>query len=701
MRDLPWGQLNFLQTTDTHGWHAGHLQEAQYSADWGDYISFATRMREKADKDGVDLLLIDTGDRIEGNGLYDASSPKGQYTYDIFKEQDIDVICTGNHELYEIDAAAREYDQTVPNFKDRYLASNLDYIKRTGEIVPMAQRYRTFTTKNQGIRVLAFGFLFDFKGNGNNTVVQPVEETIKEEWFQQAIREDVDLFLVAGHVMPRGPEYKAIYKAIRSQKWDTPIQFFGGHSHIRDFTKYDSKAYGLQSGRYMETIGWMSIDGIKGQGKQELEVVNQELEPSTKSKEEALTKKRKELMYLQHKIQKALLNREFAPKPEDMDQISGYISKIESYASIELSVIQGTKIHKVLKSVFKLDNIPRDAEFHIKSRCQALYDKFHEAISLGGDYVAIQANMNFQRRYIDNNLFGFYHHTGLDSTTFPTEHGKRVSTHIRKARSALKLDHTYGCAPKDLWLNRAPYPSNDSILTWLENDVLPAIVTNKERKDVPRLAIANTGAMRFDIFKGPFTRDTTFIVSPFLSKFQYIKDVPYSSAKSVIGLINNGGPIFSGGNLDMSLLSVPEQISIQQDIIAPQISLDEKSSSFSNQRPLSKEPDLIPGYTTTDDLGKDGDDTVHSPISFYRVPNCIQAPIAFPSSDPEIVDLVFIDFTQPWVLLALKFLGESYEKIHVKNYTDETFTELISAWIQENWKQDCGDKEEEEGWEII
>ena len=27
VRDLPWGQLNFLHTTDTHGWHAGHLQE--------------------------------------------------------------------------------------------------------------------------------------------------------------------------------------------------------------------------------------------------------------------------------------------------------------------------------------------------------------------------------------------------------------------------------------------------------------------------------------------------------------------------------------------------------------------------------------------------------------------------------------------------------------------------------------------------
>lgn len=27
LRELPWGQLNFLHTTDTHGWHAGHLQE--------------------------------------------------------------------------------------------------------------------------------------------------------------------------------------------------------------------------------------------------------------------------------------------------------------------------------------------------------------------------------------------------------------------------------------------------------------------------------------------------------------------------------------------------------------------------------------------------------------------------------------------------------------------------------------------------
>jgi 2',3'-cyclic-nucleotide 2'-phosphodiesterase (5'-nucleotidase family) len=27
LRSLHWGQLNFLHTTDTHGWLAGHLQE--------------------------------------------------------------------------------------------------------------------------------------------------------------------------------------------------------------------------------------------------------------------------------------------------------------------------------------------------------------------------------------------------------------------------------------------------------------------------------------------------------------------------------------------------------------------------------------------------------------------------------------------------------------------------------------------------
>lgn len=58
---LEWGQLNFLHTTDTHGWLEGHLKEQNYGADWGDYVSFTTAMKAKARELGVDLLLVDTG----------------------------------------------------------------------------------------------------------------------------------------------------------------------------------------------------------------------------------------------------------------------------------------------------------------------------------------------------------------------------------------------------------------------------------------------------------------------------------------------------------------------------------------------------------------------------------------------------------------------------------------------------------------
>lgn len=534
-------------------------------------------MKDIADKDGVDLLLVDCGDRIEGNGLYDASNPKGKYTYDILKEQDIDIITPGNHELYQLDAAAREYDQNVPNFKGRYLASNLDYIKPdTNERVPMAQRYRKFTTKNQGIRVVAFGFIFDFTGNANNTVVQPVKDTLKEQWFQDAIREDADLFLVAGHVTLNGPEYKAIYTEIRRQNWDTPIQFFGGHSHIRNFWKYDSKAYGMQSGRYMETVGWMSIDGIQGKGK----------------------------------------------------------------ASNE---------------------------------------------------VGPRAAMSFQRRYIDTNLFGYHYHTGLNSSTFPTEHGKNVSAIIHSSREALDLDHAFGCAPRDLWLSRAPYPSNDSLLTWLETEVLPDISVNPDRKDKPTLSLANTGAMRFDIFKGAFTIDTTYIISPFISKLVYIRDVPYKSAKEVLKIINNAGQVFNTEDFKAADLAPPEQIAIQSPIVpsAPQ-NYYTNSDAQSPLVSIAEKPALVPGYTTKDAAGSDGDDTEHEAITFYPSPNCVQAAISMPEDkDPDVVDLVFLDFIQPWVLLALKYGGQTYNASSVESYSNKTLTELMAEWIKENWGHDC------------
>ncbi|KFA75933.1 hypothetical protein S40288_05865 [Stachybotrys chartarum IBT 40288] len=571
MRDLTWGTLNFLHTTDTHGWLGGHLQEPQYSADWGDYVSFAEHMRREADDRGVDLLLVDTGDRVEGNGLYDASSPKGLFQYDIFAEQHIDMMSTGNHELYKAYSADREHNTTVPNFKDSYIASNLDYIDpETGDRVPQAQRYRRFKTKNQGLEIVAFGFIYDFTGNANNTVVQPVAETVKEDWFQKALHSKPDVFIVIGHVSLRQKEFETIYAAMREEDWNTPIIFFGGHAHVRDALSYGSRTFAMASGRYMETIGWMSADGIK-------------------------------------------------PKSETSD-------------------------------------------------------------------VSAEASISFSRRYIDNNLYGLHYHTGRNESNFPTEHGQRVSKAIARARKILDLDYQFGCAPRSLWMSRAKYPGNESIYSWLEEEVFPDVVTRKDREDKPRLAIMNSGGIRFDIFEGKFTKDSTYFVSPFVSTFKYVPDVPYKIASKVITILNNGNNILSNGR-DTRFLTIPEQMFTTTVEVS-----DEAQEADQHRLELRsvQEPSLISGYTTKDDIGEDGDDTIHERITFHSIPNCFQSTIAFPEEgDPTAVDLVFIDFVQPWIIPALQFAGGGYTDDDVKDYMEGTFTFKMAEWIKNNWDGDC------------
>ena len=68
-----------------------------------------------------------------------------------------------------------------------------------------------------------------------------------------------------------------MFNAIRTVHPTTPIMILGGHSHIRDcgesiihhlrfdkrpmkvtLVQFDDRSMALESGRYMETVGWMS-----------------------------------------------------------------------------------------------------------------------------------------------------------------------------------------------------------------------------------------------------------------------------------------------------------------------------------------------------------------------------------------------------------------------------------------------------------
>lgn len=531
-------------------------------------------MRRKADEEGRDLLVIDTGDRIEGNGLYDASDPKGKYTFDIFKHQDIDVICSGNHELYKQNSSQNEYDTTVPLFRGRYLASNLDIRDaKTGDLQPLAQRFRKFKTKNLGLRITAFGFLYNFQGYANNTFVRPVEDAIKEAWFQEAIRDrDTDLFLVAGHVAADSEEYQAIFKAIRDVQWDIPIQFFAGHTHVRDFRKYDKLASAIESGRYMETIGFLSLDGIK--------VSKQEL---------------------------------------------------------------GTT----------------------------------------------RANLKVNRRYIDNNLYSMHHHTSLNLSTFATDLGRNVSKQITDARNEMRLDHRHGCAPRDLWIDRVGIEDDSSIFKWLRNQVLPDQFSSRKDSTKPKLVLTNTGAMRFDVFEGPFTVDSTYLVSPFTSSFRYIKNVDIRVGRKLLSVLNNNGEYLMDADpsLDPSLLLPPQQLALSR---IPTLSQSQYALNHATeqQHVLGGDTDLTPGYITKDDDGTDGDDTIHSRVPFFRVPNCIQSEVDFPEDTAAVekVDVVYNEFIEPWMILAFRFLGIEYDEEDTASFFHgEAMTDIIADWVENNW----------------
>lgn len=78
-----------------------------------------------------------------------------------------------------------------------------------------------------------------------------------------------------------------------------------------------------------------------------------------------------------------------------------------------------------------------------------------------------------------------------------------------------------------------------------------------------------------------------------------------------------------------------------------------------------------------DDFGTDGDDTPHSIIPNFPMPNDVQANASFPmdGSDPETVDLIFLDFiAKKYVIPALQSLGGNYTEADIEEYLPTNFT---------------------------
>jgi hypothetical protein len=465
----------------------------------------------------------------------------------------------------------------VPFFGDRYLSSNID-INYRGSWEPFANRSLKFTTPKMGLNVTAFGFLFNFTGNHPITRVKPVAMVLQEPWFREAIADkEVDLFLVAAHIDVHTLELQQIHDAIRAVNPETPIQFFGGHSHIRDFKVFDSKSTALESGRYCETAGFLSLDGLVPENGR--------------------------------------------PKPKDGGAVSTF------------------------------------------------------------------------RRYIDFNRPGFQHHSGTNEETFDTPQGLEMSSDITHFRNLLNLNRLIGCAPQDFSLFKDPYPSPNNWYSYLAEQILPEMVRNSSRDETPRMIFVNGGSQRFDVFKGPFTYDTSFLVSPFTSRFMFARDVPFHVASQLLDYFNNDpSPYSASARAKGDLPPLDQHADYEETNPFPHM-MPGMQIPMGSRRTFKR----IKGYTTNDDFGHDGDDTVHDHFEKFPSPKVLQANASFPPdyavNPPDNVDVVFFDFIAENVAQGLNAIvgGDEWSKDLFEMYMghEDTLTKLILEFVGRKWTADC------------
>ncbi|KAI1336196.1 Metallo-dependent phosphatase-like protein [Xylariaceae sp. FL0016] len=572
-RALEWGQLNFMHTTDTHGWLEGHLKEENYGADWGDFVTFSTHFKHQAGNMGVDILLVDTGDLHDGAGLSDATSPDGEISMKIFDKVDYDLLAIGNHELYLADVAYQTLNEISTYWGDKYLTSNVQiYNETSAQWQYIGKTHRYFTTEH-GLRIMAFGVLFDFTGNTNVTKITTASTMVTQQWFLDAINtsDPIDVFVVLGHNPARDSTFSVVFDAIREVHPDVPIQFFGGHSHIRDFVVYDQSSTSIESGRYCETLGWVSL--------------------------------------------------------------SGFNSNNSAWAGIS-------------PNPAGVPNPTRKATSNSTS-----------------PFV-------FSRRYLDwNRKTMAYHAATWYDDNFDYDNGLEATAEITQYRQQLNLQDLYGCVPQDYCMTCAAFNSSDNIFPLL-SEAMAVTVVNTSRNDTARYIISNTGGIRFDMYKGPFTYDDSFIVSPFEDAFLYVADVPYALASTVLDALNAAG---ASQKRDLGFMPLERDICV--DPYVEPLSMTKRDHDHIHE-PVGitrrQVVDLVPGYTTTDDFGTDGDDTAHSTIPYYDIPDFFQGAAGFPTNGTaDVVDLVFVDFIESDVLAIL---GSGYSSSDVDYYIDANFT---------------------------
>ncbi|KAF2499995.1 hypothetical protein BU16DRAFT_578033 [Lophium mytilinum] len=102
---------------------------------------------------------------------------------------------------------------------------------------------------------------------------------------------------------------------------------------------------------------------------------------SAMTPEERKETRRKEILYLRHRLQKGFLSRDRPLQEEEMASMSDHLKNLESYRNLESEVFRTSKIHNVVKAILKLNCIPKEEEFNFKQRFADLLEEWNSVIS--------------------------------------------------------------------------------------------------------------------------------------------------------------------------------------------------------------------------------------------------------------------------------------------------------------------------------
>ncbi|KAG8709968.1 hypothetical protein FRC08_017812 [Ceratobasidium sp. 394] len=285
---LTWGDVNVVHTTDIHGWILGHpkpvFPELNWSGTFGDFSSFLHHMRKKAEEEKRDLFLVDSGDRRIGHGLTDRLMPgtvNGQLVVEMYIFMGYDAVCPGNHDIEHRPVVEWVIKDLKKQWGDRFISSNVRLNTTTGKFDPQndprpfyGASHRYWTTDKTKRKIMAYGLttagsrIAKDDNGAEMLAIVPLKTVATQKWFLDTLEQEVDVFLIVGHMDPEKPcaedGWIYLYDAIRKKHPLTPIMMFAGHTHKRACTRFTSapnhykRSMLLQSGRYFDTVGWMS-----------------------------------------------------------------------------------------------------------------------------------------------------------------------------------------------------------------------------------------------------------------------------------------------------------------------------------------------------------------------------------------------------------------------------------------------------------